>query len=388
MADEIYIQGDSVVCGLGQGSGEVAVALFANELPALCLRPLTDGRRMPVCSVALEPGDLFRPSGRPETRNNHLARLALDLLPDTARAVIADTPPERLGVAIGTSTSGISAGEVAMTRFLQDGRWPEDFDLTQQELGDPALFLASLLDARGPAYAISTACTSGAKAIISGARLIQQGICDTVVCGGVDTLCDMTLNGFGVLEALSRERCNPFSQNRSGIHIGEAAALLVLTADRAQIRVAGWGESSDAHHISAPDPGGHGAKQAMRAALRMAGKATEDIGYINLHGTATQQNDRMEAAAVHELFGNAVACSSTKPLTGHTLGAAGAVEAVILALSLRQGRIPRNLNDGVVDPEIAGINLLQTDEDLRGRFAMSCNYAFGGNNTALILEAT
>jgi len=249
------------------------------------------------------------------------------------------------------------------------------------------LFLANLLGARGPAYVISTACTSGAKAIISGARLIQQGLCDTVVCGGVDTLCELTLNGFGVLEALARGRCNPFSRNRSGIHIGEAAALFVLSATPAHIRIAGWGESSDAHHISAPDPDGHGARLAMAGALRMAGKAPEDIGYITLHGTATQQNDQMEAAAVFGIFGNSVACSSTKPLTGHTLGAAGAVEAAIVAVSLQQGRVPRHLNDGESDPAVAEINLLKADTDLRGRFAMSCNYAFGGNNTALILEA-
>ena len=386
MTREIFIQGESVVCGLGIGAEQVAAALFSDDVPELRCMSLTDGRQVPVCAVELAPSDLVRASGIAETRNNRLAQLALDLLPATAGETIAATSPDRLGVVIGTCTSGISEGGAALARFLEDGRWPAGFDLSLQELGDPALFIADRIGARGPTYVISTACTSGTKALISAARLIQAGLCDTVVCGGVDTLCDMTLNGFGVLEALSRQRCNPFSRNRSGIHIGEGAALFVLSSDPALVRVAGWGESSDAHHISAPDPEGRGAKLAMNAALHRAGRAPGDIGYVNLHGTATQQNDRMEAGAVFDVMGDAVACSSTKPLTGHALGAAGAIEAAILALTMKLGRMPRNLNDGDADPEIAAINLLRTDAAFRGRVAMSCNYAFGGNNTALILE--
>ncbi|WP_417514719.1 beta-ketoacyl-ACP synthase [Minwuia sp.] len=388
MTTDVFIQGDSVVCGLGVGSEQVADALFADALPDLDVARLIDGRTVPISSVDLNAHELMRESGIPESRNNRLAKIALDCLPHRAKDIVSATVPDRLGIVIGTSTSGIGDAGDAMTRFVKDGRWPSNFELSMQELGDPALFIARQVGAQGPTYAVSTACTSSAKAIISAARMIKQGLCDTVICGGVDTVCDMTLNGFGVLEALSQERCKPFSRNRSGIHIGEGGALFVLTAQPSAVRVSGWGESSDAHHISAPDPEGHGARIAMSSALQMAGRTPDEIGYINLHGTATVQNDLMEAGAVHGLFGDTTPCSSTKPLTGHTLGAAGAIEAAFVAHAIKRRRLPRNRNDGENDPGLANIQLLESDADFAGAAAMSCNYAFGGNNTALVLEPT
>lgn len=386
MANDVYIQASAVICGLGADPAAVETALFAAEAPRLGRMELADGRYMPVSAVELPHSVNLRANGMPETRNNRLAQTAYDHLSPEAHRLIADTPPARLGVVIGTSTAGVDEGGDAFKERRLIGQWPDGFDLSAQELGDPALYLAALTGATGPTYAISTACTSGAKAIIAAARLITQGVCDVVLCGGVDTLCDMTLNGFGVLEALSPHRCNPFSVNRSGIHIGEAGALFVLSAAPSDMRVAGWGESSDAHHISAPDPAGAGAVMAMEGALRMTGLTPEDIGYINLHGTATRQNDRMEAHAVSSVFGALTPCSSTKPLTGHTLGAAGAVEAAFLSMALRRRRAPRNRNDGAPDPELPAINLLRVDGEIGSRYGMSCNYAFGGNNTALILE--
>lgn len=386
MTAEIFIQGDAVICGMGHGNAAVADALYAREMPALGEMTMADGRRVAVSAVELPQSNLRRAGGMAETRNNQLAKATLDLLPDHARRQMAETAPARLGVVIGTSTAGIDEGGDAVAAFTKSAKWPDGFELAVQELGDPALFLAAAIGANGPAYAISTACTSGAKAIIAGARLIQQGLCDTVLCGGVDTLCDMTINGFGVLEATSQTRCNPFSINRSGIHIGEGAALFVLSATPGPLRVAGWGESSDAHHISAPDPEGRGAVLAIRAAMDMAGVSAENLGYLNLHGTATKQNDLMEAAAVFDVLGDTIPCSSTKPLTGHTLGAAGAIEAALLSMALQRRLAPRNRNDGAPDPALAHISLLNTDHAINGRSGMSCNYAFGGNNTSLILE--
>lgn len=382
----VFIQAGNVVCGLGFGSAAVAKALYTDDAPPLVHLPLADGRALAACAVDLPADALTRAGGAVETRNNRLAALTFNGLPHDAKALIAATPAERIGVVIGTSTAGISEGGAGLSVFQRNGKWPRGFELAMQELGDPAAFLADLIGASGPAYAISTACTSGAKALISATRMIKQGLCDVVLCGGVDTLCDMTMNGFGVLEALSPNRCQPFSANRSGIHIGEGAALFVVSAQPAAIRVAGWGESSDAHHISAPDPQARGARLAMQAALTASGLCARDIGYVNLHGTATRQNDVMEADAVSQVFGDAAPCSSTKPLTGHTLGAAGAIEAALLAMALEQGRAPRNRNDGAADPEIARINLLAEDADIAGRYGISCNYAFGGNNTALVLE--
>jgi 3-oxoacyl-[acyl-carrier-protein] synthase-1 len=201
----------------------------------------------------------------------------------------------------------------------------------------------------------------------------------------------LTLEGFLSLAAVSDELCNPFSLNRKGINIGEAAALMILSREPGLVRLAGVGETSDAHHISAPEPEGRGAEAAMRAALAQAGLAPTDIGYINLHGTATEQNDRMESLAVARVFSDnpAIACSSTKSLTGHTLGAAGALEAVFCYLSLARddGQVPPQVGDGITDPQLAtltGLGVRQLNQPLA--YAMSNSFAFGGNNISLILE--
>ncbi len=210
---------------------------------------------------------------------------------------------------------------------------------------------------------ISTACTSSARALHSAKRLLALGLCDAVLCGGVDSLCGLTLNGFGALEAISERRCNPLSANRDGINIGEAAAY--------------------AHHISAPDPTGAGALQCMGKALDNAGLVPAQIDYLNLHGTATVHNDAMESLAVHRLFGATLPCSSSKPLTGHTLGAAGALEAAFCWLSL-SGHNPQ----GLALPALALVERGQRLNRQRPRRLMSNSFAFGGNNVSLILGDT
>ncbi|MDO9126986.1 MAG: beta-ketoacyl synthase N-terminal-like domain-containing protein, partial [Parvibaculum sp.] len=233
---------------------------------------------------------------------------------------------------------------------------------------------------------VSTACTSGGKAMVSAARLLQAGLCDAVVTGGVDTLCGLTLNGFSVLDSISAMRCNPFSVNRDGINIGDGGALFLLTRREAGIRIAGWGESSDAHHLSAPDPEGGGAELAIEQALAHAGIEAGDIAYLNLHGTATRLNDAMEAQVTHRIFGSDLPCSSTKALTGHMLGAAGSCEAAFVAMALARGEVPPHLWDGEADPDLPPLHLAdRIGERAGGRYMMSCSYAFGGNNLALIL---
>lgn len=387
MKRRVFFQGYTVVCALGSGNAAVAARLFRLDPPALGRRAIAAGRVVPVGEVDLSAERLERPDGRPESRNNRLAECCLRGLDGALFDRLRAVAPSRLGVVVGTSTAGIAEGGEALSAFLRDDAWPDDFDLSIQELGDPALFLSRRLGAKGPAYSVSTACTSGAKALISAARLIEESVCDVVVCGGVDTLCEMTLSGFGVLEALSGERCNPFSVNRGGIHIGEGAALFVLSTEAGPIRMAGWGESSDAYHISAPDPEGAGAELAMRRALERAELDAADIAYVNLHGTATRHNDLMEARAVARVFDHPVPCSSTKPMTGHMLGAAGACEAAFTALALEHRCAPVHCYDGEFDPEIAPLSLT-TDAEwaLEAGAAMSCNYAFGGNNIALVLE--
>ena len=232
-------------------------------------------------------------------------------------------------------------------------------------------------------------------ALQSARRLLQLGACDAVLCGGVDSLARLTLNGFAALEAVSDGPCNPFSVNRQGINIGEAAALFLMTReplDRTQnpIALLGAGSTSDAHHISAPEPSGRGAREAMQAALADAGLTAAQIDYLNLHGTATQHNDAMESLAVAAVFPEGVPCSSSKPLTGHTLGAAGALEAAFcwLTLTSEQGLLPPHGWDGQADPALPALQLVMPGQRLpaRGpRRLMSNSFAFGGSNVSLIL---
>jgi 3-oxoacyl-[acyl-carrier-protein] synthase-1 len=239
---------------------------------------------------------------------------------------------------------------------------------------------------------ISTACSSSAKALASAGRLLDAGIADAVIAGGADSLCEFTIAGFRALESVSAARCNPLSANRRGINIGEATALFLVSREPGPVRLMGWGESSDAHHMSAPDPSGRGAAEVVRQALHRAGLQAADIDYVNLHGTATVQNDAMEAKVIAELFGPGVPVSSTKPLTGHTLGAAGALEAGIGWLTLADeacGRLPPHWWDEQADPALPILRVVKPGESAarRPRHVLSNSFAFGGSNAALLLGA-
>lgn len=371
----------NAVCALGDGIGALAQRLFtAAHSPLITTDEFTPGRHFRVGRVDVPH--------IADTRNNSLVAAALAPLRPAVEALIARFGANRIAVIIGSSTSGIAEGEAAVANHLRTGELPSGFHYSQQEMFSPAAFVASELAIAGPAWTVSTACTSGAKAIASGARLLDLGICDAVIVGGADSLCQMTLTGFASLEAISDDVSNPFSLNRRGINIGEAAALMILSREPGPVRLAGYGETSDAHHISAPHPEGLGAEAAMRTALHHAGVAPSDISYINLHGTGTEHNDLMESLAVARVFGESMPCSSTKPLTGHTLGAAGALEAIFCYLTLRAGgQLPPHLWDGIADPALAPLNGLGLDRlPSPARFVMSNSFAFGGNNIALILE--
>jgi 3-oxoacyl-[acyl-carrier-protein] synthase-1 len=260
-------------------------------------------------------------------------------------------------------------------------------------LGSLAEFLATELGTTGIAHVISTACSSGAKALASGARLLNAGLADAVIAGGCDALGAFTVAGFSALESVAAERCNPLSINRRGINLGEGAAFFLMTRDEGPVRLAGWGETSDAYHMSAPDPSGKGAIRAMQAALTRGGVQAHAVDYLNLHGTATPHNDAMESLAVAEVLGNGVAVSSTKPLTGHTLAAAGAIEAAFGWLTLvdnPQGRLPPHWWDGAVDPAVAPLNVVRPNQSL-GRapaYVLSNSFAFGGSNATLLLGSS
>ena len=288
---------------------------------------------------------------------------------------------------LGTSTSGISAGEDALAAFAREGRMPGAYHYRQQEIGTAAEFAARYLNLTGLRYTISTACSSSAKAFASAWRLLDAGRCDAAIVGGVDSLCKLTLNGFDALESLAPDRCNPFSANRRGLNIGEGACVFVVSKAPAAVRLCGVGESSDGYHISAPDPSGRGAEAAIHAALAQAGAQPTAVGYVNLHGTATPKNDEMEGQVMARVFGVDVPCSSTKSLTGHTLGAAGALELGLCWLLLddanAQRRLPVHTWDGARDPHLPAINLVRDDARWERDLFVSNSFAFGGSNAAI-----
>ena len=381
-----YLNALGVICALGRGQAAVSRSLFAGDCSGMRAESgWVPERTLPVGGVHGELATIPVELGQQSSRNNQLLLEAALQIEGEIRQAIHRYGASRVGVVLGTSTSGIDEASRGIAQYLRDQHFPSDYDYQQQELSAPANFLADWLQLSGPAYVISTACTSSARALMSAQRLLDLGVCDAVLCGGVDSLCKLTLNGFGALEAVSNERCNPFSVNRNGINIGEAAVLFLMTKAPAAIALLGSGASCDAHHISAPEPTGKGALQAMRKALASAKVQPGQIGYLNLHGTATQHNDAMESLAVASLFPDGVACSSTKPMSGHTLGAAGALEAAFCWLSLAQGRVPPHVWDGQADPALPALQWAQAGDTLEKPRLMSNSFAFGGNNVSLII---
>lgn len=392
MMQTVYLHKPAILCALGNSTDEVARALFAVQPhPLTVTDEYTPGQSLALGAVSADLAAFPIDDVRANSRNNRLLLAALAQVRGQLEKVFRDYPAHRIGVVLGTSTSGIGDAERAFSEREAEGPLPAWYHYQQQEMGGPARFLARYLRTSGPAITISTACSSGAKSLASARRLIVTGVCDVVICGGVDSLCRLTVNGFSALDSVSEKTCNPFSRNRNGINIGEAACLFVMSREQSPVVLAGAGETSDAHHISAPHPEGRGARGAMIAALEDAGLAPEKIDYLNLHGTATAQNDRMESLAVSSVFGEGLPCSSTKPLTGHTLGAAGALEAAFCWLSLTgSGRLPPHWWDGEEDQDMPVLGLVPPGEAGHGTVPMhvlSNSFAFGGNNIALVLSS-
>ncbi|WP_347903460.1 beta-ketoacyl-[acyl-carrier-protein] synthase family protein [Pseudomonas purpurea] len=391
-----YLNALGVICALGRNKHEVARSLFAGDVSGMRTEAgWVPERVLPVAAVHGELAPIPVELRQQSSRNNQLLLEAALQIQDDIEQAIHTYGRGRIGIVLGTSTSGIDEASRGIARYLRDHQFPSDYDYQQQELSAPANFLADWLQLSGPAYVISTACTSSARALMSAQRLLDMGLCDAVLCGGVDSLCKLTLNGFSALDAVSGERCNPFSANRDGINIGEAAVLFLMsnsTRSPRPIALLGSGASCDAHHISAPEPTGRGAREAMSKALRSAGLQPGQIDYLNLHGTATQHNDAMESLAVAAVFPDGVPCSSTKPMSGHTLGAAGALEAAFCWLSLSAENtaqaLPPHLWDGQPDPDLPALHWVTAADRLKHTFAchlMSNSFAFGGNNVSLII---
>ena len=396
MDSDVVITALGVVNALGGSVAEVSSRLFAGDQSGISSRDgFLPGRRCFVGAVtaSLPPC----PTGFEAvwSRNAALSVAALEQIQGDVRRAIARYGRTRIGVVVGSSTSGIDEGERAVVERMRAAALPAGYDYVKQQMGSVSSVLSRILDISGPSYTVSTACSSSAKVFRAALNLIHSGMCDCVVTGGIDSLCKLTLNGFSALELVSGEITNPFSKNRQGISIGEGGALFLLeraetlATDLPYVTVSGVGESSDAYHISSPDPTGAGAVTAICLALEGAGIEPEEIDYVNLHGTGTLHNDAMEAQAIRSVFSDSVPCSSTKPLVGHMLGASGATELAFcwMVLTDPHHRLPPHRFDGVVDPALPAVRLVGCEERLPAapRFVLSNSFGFGGSNCAVVL---
>lgn len=382
----VYLHELGIVNALGSGVEAVRRNLYAGSTAGMHPREdLVAGRRVRVGEALVKLPPVAAGLKAYASRNNRLLQHAVDQIRPAIDAALTRYGAKRVGAVLGTSTAGIAEGERASAVRLKSGAFPAEFDYRQQEIGSPSEYLRRALGLGGPAWTVSTACTSSAKALSSAKRLLDVGLCDAMIVGGVDSLCRLTLNGFTALESVSRDLCNPMSRNRDGINIGEGAALFLMSREPGPVAVLGIGESSDAYHISGPDPEGRGAELALRQAL--AGTDPGAVDYLNLHGTATLQNDQMESHVVHRVLGD-VACSSTKPLVGHTLGAAGATELGFCWMLLTESgtaTLPPHVWDGEADPALAPLNLVGTGVNRECHLVASNSFAFGGNNICVLL---
>jgi len=377
----------SLVNGMGRTTAEVLDALDGGRAglvpPSFPLSFTT--------LVGAVPGDLPPLPSAHEGYDTRLARIgvmALAQIDAEVRAAIARWGPRRVAILVGTSTGGLDATEAAYGHWAEHGRLPDGFDLARQHdfnaLGE---LFAHALGVEGPVYVVSTACSSSGKVHASAARMIRAGLVDAALVGGIDSLCRMTLHGFRGLGILSETACRPFSAERSGINIGEGAALMLLEREAAAplALLCGVGESSDAYNMSSPEPSGRGAREAMERALAQSGAGPAEVSLVLAHGTATSQNDVAEGAAVASLFGpGGVPVVSTKGYTGHQLGAAGATSAAFAVHALRSGRIPASLGAAPVDPAIPA------RVEAEGRAAplelvLANAFAFGGSNVCLAI---
>lgn len=376
---------------LGHGRAAHGAALLADRggLKA------NDFTRVPLaCAIgrvdALEDQPLPGEYADYDCRNNRLAWqgvLADDFL-DRARECIARHGADRVALVVGTSTSSIGATEEGY-RNLDGNRLPAHLRRPVLHTPhSPGLFLEAVLGTRGPCLTVATACSSSAKIFAKAERMIRLGIVDAAILAGVDTLCDSVLFGFNALELVAPEPCRPFDPARKGISIGEAAgfALIERDGDARAPRLIGYGESSDAYHMSTPHPEGLGARLALADALERAGIGPGDVDYVNLHGTATLKNDEVEAALLADLFPPTVRASSTKGFTGHTLGAAGILEAVITLTAMEEGIVPATLNSRESEA-VCAAQLALTHEQHEIRVALSNSFGFGGSNCTLAFAA-
>jgi len=386
----IYMNSLGMVNALGASLHEISTNLLANQTAGIVpYTQLYSGHSTLVGQVKQPLPAIPLHLANYSCRNNQLLAAAYDAIATEVENYKTTFGTQRIGVVLGTSTSGIGAAEEALRYHDKHQVFPKTFDYIQQEPGSGSAFLSAYAGLDGINYTISTACSSSGKAIAAGFRLLTTGMCDVVIVGGSDSLCELTLNGFDALDLISPVHCNPFSINRRGLNLGEGAALFILSREPSAISLCGVGETTDGYHISSPNPDGTAASLAIVQDLRSANLTQEDIGYVNLHGTGTQKNDAAESVVMQQCFPTMPACSSTKPLTGHTLGAAAATELGLCWLLLSdynpRQQLPMQIWDAQCDPTLAPMNILTKVGSVDKPYMMSHSFAFGGSNVSLII---
>lgn len=394
----VFFSKPGVVCGAGNTVEQLWTSCICGNQSGIDKVRSLSGKDFFVAKVS--DNVLQKTAARFDTRLIRIADAALRQIDDVIACAISCYGSSRVAVCVGSCDNGTELSFAAHKQFVECGAFPTGYSLEMQGADYPASFIAEKYGVTGATLAFSTACSSSAVAIIKAAELIKSGFADAVIAGGVDIVSDTVLLGFDSLEAVAPEVTNPFSKHRRGITLGEGAAFFVMAKDDAitttHIKLLGYGESADAHHMTSPELSGSGAANAMSAALKRASINARDIDYINLHGTGTKFNDSMEANAVAKVFGENVPVSTTKPLTGHTLGAAGALEAAICYTTLVHNagktdadvQLPVQMWDGVRDEALPFINIVSKGTALckeHVRICMSNSFAFGGSNTCLIL---
>lgn len=389
---KLYLNDMEMLCAVGDSREEVLKRLQQGDRSGLSLSDKYSQQPVFVGEIKSELPIIDSKYHVYDCKNNRLLLAALDRIQGTVDRMKQKYSADRIGVVLGTSTSGVRNTELALESVAKQQVKPEWFHYKQQQLAGGADFLAHVLDLKGPAYAVSTACSSSGKAFASARRLISLGFCDAVIVGGADSLCQFTVHGFAALESISSGLCKPFGQHRDGINLSEAVSLFVISKQEGPVELQGIGASSDAFHFSAPDPEGGSVITAMEYALADAGKSAAEIDYLNLHGTATSLNDEMESKAVHRVFGSAsVAVSSTKGMTGHALGAAAALELgicwMLLTDSQNPGLLVPNINDDELDQTLPPLNFVSPGQNLGHsiNICQSNSFAFGGNNVSIVV---
>jgi 3-oxoacyl-[acyl-carrier-protein] synthase-1 len=397
MKKRIFLSSPALVCCAGQNGNELYESCLNGYQGGLFMYEVPGHGKFPVGLIQGEipnvdfpypahSKDISAYAYVESTKIFHIINAALKQLRPAVEAAISKYGPNRIGICFGSCDNGSEASLMAHKALFEKNAFPEDYSLRFQSASFPVEIISSKLGISGPAFTIATACSSGASAIKRGAELIRAGHCDAVIAGGADIVSQTVFSGFHALEAVSDTLTNPFSKNRKGINLGEGAAFFLLDSEEIScVELLGAGESADAYHMTAPGVDGAGPAKAMEAALIDAGIKSEQIGYVNLHGTGTNLNDKAEALAMRTVFRVPPPVSSTKPITGHTLGAAGALEAAICWMVLAEKKgLPVHCWDGVWDEEVP-FSPAGTEHNTTPSICMSNSFAFGGCNVSLIM---